>query len=165
MIQCRQCRHANPTGAVFCVECGAILIGQIAADRAHISTSGDPEIGEAARHGAAIGPWATLYVGAGGQAFHLAEHEQFTLGRRDENPARMPDIDLSPFDAYTNGVSRMHAVIRRSGGQIVLMDLDSANGTYINGRRLGSRQEAGIEDGDVIALGALKIQVRMKPTK
>jgi pSer/pThr/pTyr-binding forkhead associated (FHA) protein len=67
--------------------------------------------------------------------------------------------------AYANGVSRMHAIIRHRAGSIVLIDLGSANGTYVNGRRLGSRQEAGLEDGDMIALGALKFQIRLKATK
>ncbi|MFN2120725.1 MAG: FHA domain-containing protein [Anaerolineales bacterium] len=162
MIRCPQCRHANPTGAVFCTECGAILIGKIPTDRRPVSTSGTAGVGQP---DSAKGPWATLYVGDDSQTFQLAQREEFTLGRGDESRAKRPDIDLSRSEAYANGVSRMHAVIRRRAGQIVLMDLDSANGTYVNGRRLGPRQEAGLQDGDVIALGALKIQVRMGATK
>jgi len=162
MIQCRQCSHSNLTGAIFCVECGALLIGQITADHPPESASGTTEVEQ---HASTTGAWATLYVGGGSQAFELKQREEFTLGRRDKDPAKMPDIDLSPYDAYANGVSRMHAVIKRRQNELVLMDLDSANGTYINGRRLGSRQEAPLEDGDVIALGALKIQVRRRATK
>ena len=44
----------------------------------------------------------------------------------------------------------------------MLLDLDSANGTYVNGKRLGPRQEEPLANGDVIALGKLKIQVRLK---
>ena len=162
MIQCRQCGHSNLTGAVLCFDCGALLIGQFAADGSPTSTSGNAEAG---RRNPTTTSWATLYVGDGSEPFRLMQGEKFILGRGDENLAKRPDIDLSRFDAYANGVSRMHAVIKRKEGQIVLMDLDSANGTYINGRRLGSRQEVGLEDGDVIGLGALKIQLRLKARK
>ena len=161
MIRCRQCGHANPTGAVFCMDCGARLVGETTTDWPAAPTA---DMAEAGKPAPATGPWATLYVGDGSQAFRLMQQEEFTLGRSDESRTRKPDIDLSPCEAYAHGVSRMHAVIRRRGGQITLMDLESANGTYVNSRRLGSRQEAGLQDGDVIALGALKIQVRMKAT-
>jgi hypothetical protein len=159
MIRCQRCEHSNFTGAVFCFECGVILLGPVTTEAAPTSARG---AGEAEWRPPTAGPWATLYVEDGSQAFHLALREEFTLGRGDASRATKPDIDLSPFEAYINGVSRMHAVIRRRGERIVLMDLDSANGTYVNGRRLGSRQEAGLRDGDVIALGALKLQVRVK---
>jgi pSer/pThr/pTyr-binding forkhead associated (FHA) protein len=159
MIRCRRCGYSNLTGAVFCHECGVILVGPISTEPVLTATRGAAGAGW---RSSTTGPWATLYLRDGSQAFQLALREEFTLGRGDESRSTKPDIDLSPFEAYANGVSRMHAVIRRRGDEIILMDLDSANGTYVNGRRLGSRQEAGLRDGDVIALGALKLQVRLK---
>ena len=159
MIRCAQCGHSNPVGAVFCVECGRLLIGQVEAKQRR----GPDASGVGVRGpGSTTNAWATLYVQDGSKTFRLAQREEFTLGRGDETRGTRPDIDLAPFRAYTNGVSRMHAVIRRRGGQIVLMDLGSANGTYVNGRRLRSQQEAGLVDGDMIALGALKIRIRVK---
>jgi hypothetical protein len=159
MIRCQRCGHANFTGAVFCLECGVILAGRVTAEGTPTSAG---QTGEAERPPPTVGPWATLYVEDSSKAFHLELREEFTLGRGDASRDTKPDIDLSPFEAYTHGVSRMHAVIRRRGHQIVLMDLDSANGTFVNGRRLGSRQETGVRDGDVIVLGALTLQVRVK---
>ena len=74
----------------------------------------------------------------------------------------MPDIDLSPYQAYAAGVSRLHAIIKREGARIIFMDLGSANGTYINGKRLSSNVEQVINHGDIIALGKLKMQVLFK---
>jgi hypothetical protein len=48
-------------------------------------------------------------------------------------------------------VSRMHAVIRREMGEAVLEDLDSNNGTYVDGVRIGKK--TALPDGAVIALG------------
>ncbi len=48
-------------------------------------------------------------------------------------------------------VSRMHAVIRREAAGIVLEDLRSHNGTYLDGRRID--EKAILQEGAVIALG------------
>ena len=48
-------------------------------------------------------------------------------------------------------VSRRHARLRVAGGIAVLVDLESKNGTFLNGERI--RGEAALADGDVIGLG------------
>ncbi len=48
-------------------------------------------------------------------------------------------------------VSREHAVVRREGRQVVLEDLGSANGTYLNDERVLAPAE--LQDGDKIAVG------------
>jgi len=48
------------------------------------------------------------------------------------------------------GVSRNHAVMERRGSGIELMDLNSENGTFVNGERVGRRRLA---PGDRIRLG------------
>jgi pSer/pThr/pTyr-binding forkhead associated (FHA) protein len=106
--------------------------------------------------------WATLHFLDTGQSLPLAGSDEFTMGRSTERQPIPPDIDLSAYDAFSSGVSRRHATIRRRGSRVVLLDLDSANGTYVNGKRLGPRQEEPLANGDVIALGKLKIQVRLR---
>jgi pSer/pThr/pTyr-binding forkhead associated (FHA) protein len=39
------------------------------------------------------------------------------------------------------------------------MDLGSANGTYINGKRLNPNIEHSLNHGDIVALGKLKMQI------
>jgi len=84
------------------------------------------------------------------------------LGRISEGQPIMPDIDLSPYQAYARGVSRLHAVLKRESSHVFLMDLGSANGTFVNGKRLNPNVDHSIANGDVIALGKLKIQVLLK---
>jgi adenylate cyclase len=52
--------------------------------------------------------------------------------------------------------SRNHAEIRLIGGRYRLSDLGSANGTWVNGRRLTVPKD--LEDGDEIQIGRVKIQ-------
>lgn len=56
-------------------------------------------------------------------------------------------------------VSRNHARIRRQGGKYILTDLNSANGTFVNGVRVSKTE---IVDQDVIAIGKHKMHFQNK---
>ena len=84
------------------------------------------------------------------------------MGRVSEGQPIMPDIDLSPYQAYAAGVSRLHAIIKRDGDRLIFMDLGSANGTYVNGKRLSPNVEQLIHHGDIVALGKMKLQILVK---
>ena len=51
----------------------------------------------------------------------------------------------------SDGVSRFHARIDCGQGTVVLSDLGSSNGTYVNGRRVGDPQP--LRDGDRVRFG------------
>jgi pSer/pThr/pTyr-binding forkhead associated (FHA) protein len=85
------------------------------------------------------------------------------LGRLSEGQPIMPDIDLTPYQAYASGVSRLHAVVKRdANNRALVMDLGSSNGTYVNGRRINPHVEEPLNHGDIVALGKLKIQVLLR---
>jgi len=71
----------------------------------------------------------------------------------------LPDVDLSPFDAFSLGVSRLHAAIRIVNREVVVTDLGSSNGTRVNGQKIVPHVDYPINHGDIIAVGKLKIQV------
>lgn len=60
-----------------------------------------------------------------GKKFELTQ-DQLRMGRH-------PDCEI-PIDL--NSVSRFHAHITKSGGDYVIEDLDSRNGTFVNGRKI-----------------------------
>jgi hypothetical protein len=103
--------------------------------------------------------WITLHLLDTGDILPISERSEFTLGRLSENQPIEPDIDLTPFKAFDNGVSRLHAVIRRNQGNAVLVDLGSSNGTYVNGLRIMPNIEQPLRHGDIVALGKLKMQI------
>jgi pSer/pThr/pTyr-binding forkhead associated (FHA) protein len=74
-----------------------------------------------------------------GKAFDF-DAEQITIGRTEEN-----DVVL-----YEQGVSRRHARISRSEGRYYVEDLESANGTLLNGNKI---QKEELNDGDRIGIG------------
>jgi FHA domain len=54
-------------------------------------------------------------------------------------------------------VSRRHAVLRRSNGSVVVEDLDSTNGTFVNGERIQSPIAVG--PGDQIRVGRTTLEI------
>jgi pSer/pThr/pTyr-binding forkhead associated (FHA) protein len=81
------------------------------------------------------------------------------VGRSVEGQAVIPDIDLQSHDAYEQGVSRIHAEVRLEPDGVYIVDLDSANGTLINGKPLEPQQPALVHHGDIIQLGRLRTQL------
>lgn len=63
-----------------------------------------------------------------------------TIGREDDN-----DIQLND-----DRVSRFHAKLQDDGGQVILTDLDSTNGTRVNGHAV---QVKVLQVGDLVTIG------------
>ena len=89
---------------------------------------------------------AVLLVLAGsnvGKTYNLAEGETF-LGRGQNATIRLND----------DGISRRHARLVQTGGLVRIEDLQSANGTLVNGEAVTQQPLA---DGDKIRLGSTTI--------
>lgn len=85
--------------------------------------------------------------------------EGYVIGRADEALHYMPDIDLADFDSRDKGVSRRHAAIVSYDGAPHIIDLSSANGTYLNGRRLSPDHPYVLEPFNQVRLGTLDLIV------
>lgn len=82
------------------------------------------------------------------------------IGRCTVSGGQDIDVDMSPYDAEVLGVSRVHAQILPDDMYgLMLKDLQSTNGTALNGRRIESDQSYPLRDGDFIKVGNLKIQI------
>jgi biotin operon repressor len=73
----------------------------------------------------------------------LSRGERWTIGR-----AQRCDIPLED-----KRVSQQHAVIRRQGEAYLLADLESRNGTWVNGFRLAPGTAVRLGPGDVVRVG------------
>jgi pSer/pThr/pTyr-binding forkhead associated (FHA) protein len=90
---------------------------------------------------------AELHVLTGGRAgaWLALERDTATLGRHPRSDLRFdPAMDLA--------VSALHAVVTRDGDRWVIQDLESTNGTFLDGQRLTG--SAPLRPGDRIGLGA-----------
>jgi len=85
--------------------------------------------------------------------------EFMTIGRSDPERNFEPDVNLSPYGAHVQGVSRRHAIIAAKGERISIKDNGSANGTRLNGYALTPHQEYRLRHGDDLIVGQLHLQV------
>ena len=76
-------------------------------------------------------------------AFELGD-EEVSVGRESSNRVSIPDSLLS----------RRHCVVRREGTGHKLVDLDSLNGTFVNGKPVRERL---LEHGDHISVGETRL--------
>lgn len=84
---------------------------------------------------------------------------EMTIGRSDNATNYTPEIDLTRHGAYRLGLSRKHAVLRRKGQLLELVDMGSRNGTIINGDKLASQETRIIHDGDEVQFGNLTLRM------
>ncbi len=83
--------------------------------------------------------------------------EKLVLGRADEDYT--PDVDLIPFGALERGISRRHATITAGNDYLLVTDLDSTNGTRLNGYSLRPNEPYRLDHGDKISLGVIELRV------
>lgn len=166
MKLCPSCQHNNREGFLFCEECGQNLHDD------HEVTLPTKEIEEMANALYARANWGTarfnkdswivLHVREATEPLVIRPSNELVLGRTDANSLTVPDVDLSPYGALENGVSRIHAAICRNDDTLILIDKDSSNGTHLNGQRLAADQPRVLRDGDEIRLGRLVIHIYFK---
>jgi FHA domain len=69
------------------------------------------------------------------------------------------DINLEAYAAAEKGVSRQHASLTLVAKTVMLTDLNSLNGTFLNGHRLAPNKHYIVRDGDEIRLSELAIYI------
>ena len=80
------------------------------------------------------------------------KYEHLSLGLKDQITyiGRCPENDIQIGDNY---VSRRHLELNKKGGKYFIKDLNSANGTFLNGKKIGSQVARRVKEGDTIVIG------------
>lgn len=108
----------------------------------------------------AIVPWVIEFRVVGTTDLLRARMaEEFTIGRGDAELGHFPQIDLTPYAAHELGVSRRHVRIYTRDNRVLIEDLRSANGTFINNEMLIANKPYRLRDKDKLRLGELELQV------
>jgi hypothetical protein len=88
--------------------------------------------------------------------YPLYEGENF-IGRADDKAV---DIDLEDQESAERvWSSRQHAVILFKDGQLIIEDLNSTNGTFVNRLRVHPGQKRPLQINDVIQIGTVHLKV------
>jgi pSer/pThr/pTyr-binding forkhead associated (FHA) protein len=109
-------------------------------------------------------PWRLL-LQIGGQnqtTVGIEVKDRIILGRGDPVSSFYPDLDLSPYGGQEGGVSRRHAAIIQDDDNkaLYIEDLNSTNGTRINGFSLEPRRRYRLRDGDELEFGQVQMVLR-----
>ncbi|MBN1976179.1 MAG: NAD(P)H-dependent oxidoreductase [Anaerolineae bacterium] len=83
--------------------------------------------------------------------------DEVLIGRVKPEVTPVPDVDLVPHGGDRMGVSRHHARMLRGSGGWVLEDLESTNGTFLNGEQVPPGQQVRVRTGDLIRFGTLTL--------
>jgi pSer/pThr/pTyr-binding forkhead associated (FHA) protein len=82
----------------------------------------------------------------------FAVHDGTTIGRG-------PDVGI---DIEHPAISRHHAAFQVKDETLTITDLDSLNGTLVNGQRLAGREPMALAPNDIIEVGSPEIQLQVE---
>ncbi|GEM_PF-1171600 len=81
------------------------------------------------------------------------------IGRKQSMRDSQVDVDLADFNGSEAGVSRYHAMMLALDSYIYLKDIDSLNGSLLNGKQLMASKEYIITEGDIVAFGRVEFSI------
>jgi pSer/pThr/pTyr-binding forkhead associated (FHA) protein len=162
MTECPACGRQYRAGTLFCAECGVYL------------STGSPLRTDPLPEGDQTATWAypwtdsaqvdpesemptamSVTIAATERQVVLPVVPETYLGRLDAAHSIFPNLDLTVDGGIETGVSRRHAKIYHLTGRFFIEDLDSANGTFVNGERLVPYLPYPLQSGDELRLGRL----------
>jgi hypothetical protein len=163
---CPVCRNKNEPTATVCAYCGSPLeYGQASptttrrVNGKEEGTTVLPQVDEEALKKIFQPPeeGIAIYVKDYAGPVETLKEDEFILGRHVNEEVEQAFVDLKPFGGYENGVSRRHALIRRTDQGYEILDLGSSNGTWMNKKRLIPDQPYLLENSALVHLGRLQI--------
>jgi pSer/pThr/pTyr-binding forkhead associated (FHA) protein len=103
-------------------------------------------------------PLTPILCEINGKHLTLPLSNSLVIGRTTMVPGDVgPDVGLNDFCAAQHGVSRQHIRIIRKRNVVYVSDLNSSNGTCLNGRPLPRNCYRVLNSGDELQLGSLKL--------
>lgn len=105
-------------------------------------------------------PWVVeLRILGTPSVIQMQVNDELLIGRADTHGESIPDVNLNEFDGYHMGVSRNHAKLFTRNNRLMISDLGSSNGTYINGMMIAKNQSRRVRHGDTLTFGKLELQL------
>jgi hypothetical protein len=165
---CPVCKTKNEIEAVVCGNCGTALEDPFMDPGARTKTT-DMQAVDLER----IKNWSineatvpdggiAVYVEGEFNPVYIDAKGEFVVGRKVGTTSEGL-LDLSASGGYHLGVSRRHAVIRRTDHGYDVLDLGSANGTWLNDERLLPHKSYPLDSGSHLRLGNMRLFVRYGP--
>ncbi len=146
-MNCRRCGEILNANANYCWSCGAPQHEATSPETVAVPVVGSYEAAHADTLSGPEGHIDELVIVSGqsaGSRFALTG-ETTSVGRHENSDLLLDDVS----------VSRHHAVFTRTAsGRVTLRDLNSLNGTYVNGARV---EETTLHSADEVQIGKFKL--------
>jgi pSer/pThr/pTyr-binding forkhead associated (FHA) protein len=143
-MRCPNCNAENEAGSRFCAQCGTMLNPPQPAEPVQVNNA-ETIVGPS-------GPLSVIVLAGPDRNKTASLVDQMSVGREVDNNLILSDPRAS----------RHHALIVRRGQSFVVEDLDSANGVFINGRRISGSQPINL--GDKLTIGDTEMTLRSTPS-
>jgi serine/threonine protein kinase len=102
------------------------------------------------------------YLGGSSEALDILATQTVTMGKHRDCDIVCRAFPSPEQDQITHGVSRQHARLTVLSGKLLVEDMRSLNGTFVDDRRLALGSQVPLTDGQLIRLGpVLTLEVRM----
>ena len=89
----------------------------------------------------------------------LPANREIVIGRFGRTGDPSVTLDLQDLGAQEHGISRYHAMVAVVQDRLALQDLNSANGTLLNRRKVTPMKRYALVSGDEITLGTLTLRI------
>jgi hypothetical protein len=161
---CPVCKYRNEPEAVVCGQCGVSLDDPFLDPGAKTKTTDMPALSPES-----LKAWSVeeAVVPEDGIAFYVKGsytpvftdmRTEFVLGRKVGTTSEGL-LDLAPLGGYHLGLSRRHAMVRRTKDGYEVYDLGSINGTWLDDERLAPHKMYPLASGSQLRLGQMQFFV------
>jgi pSer/pThr/pTyr-binding forkhead associated (FHA) protein len=164
IIKCIKCDLCIPPDATHCPQCGTpIAPGTVEIDPMTEEAPLPPAPTRAIKRATTnslFAPDASVLLRFMplGETLTLPMRKPLMMGRAFDVDVEKV-LDLTDYGGEEHGVSRQHCQLQRRGAKLMVMDLGSTNGTFLNGKQLPPHKEIKIGHGDRLILGTMHILV------
>jgi len=157
-VSCPHCGQPNPHGSTMCRACGQMLIAKTAAPTRQLEDTLTKKPTEFFTKD------STLLIAIRGAkgVLEAFPRDKMLIGRGFSPVPGQPFLDLTAYGGDSLGVSRYHVEIRFLNNTLVLTDLDSDNGTFVNEDRVYPYEIRVLHSNDELRLGKLAMKLSFK---
>jgi len=165
---CPACGNKNDESATICINCGSQL-EEAPTKLVSISEKSDRQSKSTPEHmGASIdislipADGIGIYVAGEIEPIYVQIYKDLIVGRPVDATLEAV-LDFTSLNGANLGVSKRHAMIRRTASGYEVLDLGSRNGTWLNSERLVPNKPYPLPSGSQLRLGKMSILVMYHP--